>query len=283
MMNSRSKILIAAMILFLSVLACAVPTLPVSQPTPTFDAVALETMVAEKVSAALQETANASTVAPPATVTARPPAETSTPEVIPLGSTLTKQEDGSILFVDDRAGYEVTVPAGWLAVRIDGREYLDAFTLAEAVDPAVQRSLLAVQNQDPNKFRLFAFDTQDGHIQSNFVTNINFLWDQQNGMSLADDTDLKEIAASLPSVIPGIKILTTEIIATAGGISIGSISSEWITQTTDNPSVPVYQKQVFLKAGTGTLAITFTTTGGLKDTILPAFDAMIETIEAAGR
>ena len=99
------------------------------------------------------------------------------------------------------------MPAGWLAVRVNEQEYFDAWTLAETSDPAIQSSLTSIQSQDPNQFRLFALDTQDGHLLGGFVTNINFIWNEQYDMSLEDETDLLAASAALREAIPGLEVL----------------------------------------------------------------------------
>ncbi len=277
MTKYRAQTFFAAAALFLSVLACILPGQNASQPAPTADTVLLATIVAETFSAAIQETANAALPLIESTPTLPPPAETPTPEVSASGSMLTKHDDGTTFFVDQRAQYEVTVPSGWLALRVNEQEYLEAWTLAEASDPAIQRSLTAIQNQDPDQSRLFALDTQDGHIQGGFVTNVNFFWSEQDEISLDNDADLKETAALLPNAIPGLEVLTTELSQTASGIPIGIITSTWRAATADAVEVTIFQKQVYIKVSAGTLVITLSTTDELKDTVTPAFDGMMET------
>ena len=119
------------------------------------------------------------TIVPSSTPTSIPTISP-TAEIVPSGTTLTVQEDGSTLFVDERAGYAVTVPAGWLAVGVNKQEFLDAFTLP----PEMQTFLLSIQNKDPNTFRLFAVDTLNGHFQDGFFTNMNYIWDAQNAALL---------------------------------------------------------------------------------------------------
>jgi hypothetical protein len=275
---SRLRILLGALLLHLVILACAVPIQTASPSAPAADTVLLATIVAETFSAALQQTAEA---ASPASTLTPPPVieETSTPGPPAVGSTLTKQENGTTLFIDNLSGFEVTVPAGWLAVRVNEQEFLDAWNLAETSDPAIQRSLSTIQNQDPEQYRLFALDTQDGHIQSGFVTNMNFLWDKQTEMSFEDSTDLDTVAASLPDTIPGLEILSIETSTNTNGVPFGALTSKWPGKTNDGLDVIIHQKQVFLGVKTGTMVITLSTTEGLNDTVLPAFDAMIETIE----
>jgi hypothetical protein len=264
-------------------LACVVPGLaPASTPAPTADTVLLATMVAETVAAALEETASAVTPVPTPTLVPPLPTETATLELPSTGSTLTQQDDGSTHFVDQRAGYELTVPAGWLAVRVNEQEYFDAWTLAEASDPAIQNSLTSIQSQDPNQFRLFALDTQDGHLLGGFVTNINFIWNDQYDMSLEDEKDLLSASSALPEAIPGLEVISTELNRTANGIPIGIITSKWPPQTMDGTEIVIFQKQVFMELGAGTLTITLTTTEGLWEMVSPSFDAMIETILISG-
>lgn len=279
-MNTR-RALLAALILLTTILACAVPGLPTaSQPAPTVDT-RLDMMVAETVSAALAQTQQAvptPTVPPTATLE---PTASPTPEADTSGSALTEMEDGSTLFSDFNAGYEVNVPAGWLAVRINQQEYLDAWLLSEFSNPAMQRSLSSIENLNPNELRLYAVDLQADHARTGFVTNINFIWYEQDDMSLDDDTDLLAVSAALPDALPGLEVLTTELSTNANGLPIGINTSRTPVTTLDNVSIVIFQKQVFIKVRAGTLTITLSTTEELRDTILPAFDAMIEFIKVS--
>jgi hypothetical protein len=90
--------------------------------------------VAGTVSAALAQTEQAQPTvtstfpATPLSISTIPaPTETPTPTANPSQNTLAQQAGGSTLFEDERAGYEGTIPAEWLTVRVEGPEYLDAF------------------------------------------------------------------------------------------------------------------------------------------------------------
>ena len=221
-MNNRRTFFIA-LTFFAAIVACAVPGLqPASGPTPapTVDTSGiLSTMVAETVSAAiaLTEQAFPTPTLVPASEPTITPTIPPTAEIIPSGSTLTVQEDGITLFVDERAGYEVTVPAGWLAVRIDQQEYRDALTVA----PDIQRALSSIQNNDPNTFRLYALDTQDGQVGDEFFTNMNFIWDEQGAVLLNNDDGLTARAAQLAEATPGLEILSTKFTTTSNNVLVG--------------------------------------------------------------
>ncbi|MEW6402524.1 MAG: hypothetical protein AB1649_12045 [Chloroflexota bacterium] len=282
MTNSRLRTSVAAAASLLVLLACAVPGLsPASLPAPTADTVFLVTMVAETVAAARAETETAMPV-PTSTPTLPPPTEkpTTTPETeaSASGSLLTKRDDGSTIFADQRPSYEVILPVGWLPVRVNEQEYEEAWTLAETTDPAIQAALQSIETEDPNQLRLFVLDTQDGHIQAGVVTTIRFEWDEQDDMSLADEVDLVALSEALPAESPGLEVLTTELRRTPSGLPIGVITSRTPTVTSDGNTLILYQEQVFVDLPQGTLTITLSTTEGFIDVAVPAFEGMIETL-----
>lgn len=275
---NRKHGLLALLVLLTTALACVIPgtTTSAPLPTPTADT-RLEIMVAETVSAALQmtqqpmfiveETEAPETVPTEIPATATPSAET----------TLDKNEDGSNIFTDFLGGYQLTVPAPWLALRIDSPEYDAALTLPEASNPAIQRSLSTIQAQDPDVFRLFALDVNEEHLDGGFVTNINLVWDQQEKLSLPNDARLAEIADALPSAVEGTEVLYFEVRTSQSGVPYGVITSQMRGVTQDGTNLVIRQKMVFFDLPVGALSITLSTTETLLETIEPSFDAMIET------
>lgn len=275
----RNRGLIALLVLAAAALACAVPGMPTAAPlaTPTPDT-RLEIMVAETVSAALELTKQAVPTATDAPPTSTPePTATSTPELASAGSSLTKNEDGSFKFVDERGKYEVTVPMQWTPLRVNQQELLDAWLLPEASNPAIQRSLGTIQEQDADLFRLFALDVNEEHVDGGFVTNLNLLWDQAEELSLPSDVRLKELAASLPDSIDGAEVLTTEVLSTKNGTSYGVISARTPATTQDGADVVIFQKLVFFDLPVGTLSISLSTTETWQDTVTPSFDELINS------
>lgn len=271
------RALLTALILLTTILACVVPGLPTASApalAPTVDP-RLNIIVAWTVSAALEMTARAVP-----TVTPTLPQPTATPTLQPVASvsTLTKQDNGSTLFVDESAGYEITVPAGWLAVRINEKEYYDAWTLPETADAHIQTSLMSIKEQEPATFRLLVLDTQEGHIKNEIVTNINFIWDPQTVLSFDTEVDLQAFADELPSLTDGLTVSSVEIIIPPSGVPYGVIKSKVGGFNASGAQVNLYQKMALFNLKTGTLVITFATEDGFTETTLPVFDAMLGTI-----
>ena len=314
-MNIRRSFFIAPIFLTI-VLACVVPGLSTSStstpmPTLTVDAGAIETMVAGTVSAAIAQTeqsmpgpatdsviiitatptptsaSTATSISTPTstfTFTSTPTSTstltaTSTPEVLgPSKSLLYRREDGSVLFSDRLAQYEVKLPAGWLVVRINEKEYRDAFLLEESANTHIQQALLGVQNEDPNSLRLYAIDPS--HIQNEFVSDMRFVFDGTKRISMNSDVELQAIAAKIPetATVFRFEVTSVKIIKSARGMDLGVIETRSSFTSALGVDVPIYQKRVFFNVPAGMQSITFTTVTDLKEMLLPAFDAMFETV-----
>ena len=312
-MNNRRMIFIALMFLA-AIVACVVPGLQAAStpiPVPTVDPAQIEAMVAETVSVARVQTEQAApspiststsipTSTPASTVTSTPiPASTETTQITPQStsqststpqatqtanpsqSTLTKQTNGSMLFADDRAGYAVNLPTGWLAVRVNGQEYQPSLSLGETSNANIQQSLLGIKGEDPNVFRLLSIDTQAAHIQNDFVSEIRFVLDDKKSIALNTDADLQTTAQKIPTsaTVFRFEVTSVKIITSVSGIKFGVIEAKSSFTNATGAEVIIYQKQVFFKVKTGTQMITFTTLADLKDTLLPFFDSMLETVK----
>jgi hypothetical protein len=272
-MNHRRTVFIALFCL-ISMLACAIPGVPTtstSVPAPAVDDDRLQTMVAGTVAAAIAQTEQAAPT--------HEPTPTPTEEAITTGSSLAAQADGTILFVDERAKFQVNISPGWLPVRINEQEYLDAFALPAAADAAVQSELMDIKALDPNIFRLFVYDLQDGHLISGVITGIDFVWDVGGAISLENDTGIQETAEDLATSTPGLNATSATVSSNANGIPLGIILSEIPGYTFEGAEVVVFQKHVYLNLPAGILIVSFTTEQNFKDATLPFFDTIIETIK----
>ena len=277
-MNNK-RIYFIALTFLATMIACVVPGLPIAADpalAPILNTGKLETMVAGTVSAAVAQTEQ---IRPTLTlIPTSMPTQTAIPANL-SGSTLIAQADGSTIFTDERAGYQIIIPDGWLAVRANEPEYSNAVTSTEAANPNIQETLLGIKTADPNIFRLLVIDTQAGHTQNEFVTDIHFIWDEQ--LSFNSIEDLQAIAEKLSATTSAFRfeVISVQTIIAPSGIQFGMIEARSSFTNASGVDVSIYQKQVFFKAKTGTQSIIFTTLEGLKEVSLPAFDAMLETIK----
>jgi hypothetical protein len=257
-------------------MACAVPGLSTDAPqtAPTPDT-RLDNMVALTVSAALEMTQQAQPTLTPIPTQTPEPTATPTPQADSSGSSLTKNDDGSSTFIDELGKYQITVPQELLAMRINQQEYLDAWLLPAASNPAVQNQLNLIQKQDPNRFRLFAFDFNEENIESGFVTNINFLWD--DATNLSTEEQLLQATNEYLQAFPGAEIIETKSAVLQNQTLVGLVKFKNPVTTLEGDAINVIQKQAFLLLPQGILVITLSTAESQVEFIEPLFDAMLET------
>lgn len=166
-------------------------------------------------------------------------------------------------------------------MRVNEKEYPSAFLLAEAANINVQQALLGVQNEDPNVLRLFVLDTQAGHIQNEFVTDMRFVLDGNKNISLGSDVDLQAIAAkvSASAEVFRFEVTSVKLFTSVSKTQFGVIEARSSFMNAAGAEVGIYQKRVFFNVKNGTQSIVLTTLSDLKDTLLPTFDAMLETVK----
>lgn len=262
--------------LIILTMACVVPGLSTEapQPAPTVDT-RLENMIPLTVSAAMTQTQEAKPTQTSLPTQTAEPTATSTPEAESAGSILVKNDDGSFLFTDELGKYQIEIPQELIALRINQQEFLDAWLLPAASNTAIQNQLGSMQDQDPNRFRLFVFDFNEEHIVSGFVTNINFLWDDASNLS----TEEKLLSATNEylQAFPGAEIIETKSAVLQNGTLVGLVKFKNPVTTLENVEINVIEKQAFLLLPQGILAITLSTAESQIEFVEPLFDAMLET------
>lgn len=262
--------------LIILTMACAVPGLSTDTPqiAPTPDT-RLENMVALTVSAALEMTQQAQPTPTPIPTQTAEPTPTSTLQADSAGSILVKNDDGSFLFTDELGKYQIEIPQELIALRINQKEFLDAWLLPAASNPAIQNQLGSMQNQDPYRFRLFAFDFNEENIESGFVTNINFLWD--DATNLSTEEQLLQATNEYLQAFPGAEIIETKSVVLQNETLVGLVKFKNPVTTLEDAEINVIQKQAFLLLPQGILVITLSTAESQVEFVEPLFDAMLET------
>jgi len=265
----KIKHCITGLVLFLGILACAIPGLSQPAPIPTFDPGPLSTTVALTSSAAMSQTA---VVATPLPVETPIPTETAiaTPKVSLSGTSLLLRDDQTTLFTDREAGIEFIIPAGWMPVRVNEQEYLDAFVSDFAQDPAVYDRLTQIQTADTSRFRLDAFDVRPGHIVNGIITDIHYMFG-------ADDTrSLEEISkdrSEAESIWVDDRLLSSNYEQSANGIEILVIERRY------GPSdAVIYNRIVYFKIPSGAIRFSIYTNMEIKDTTLVDFQTLVDSV-----
>ena len=274
---------------------CAMPALPfldaapAANPAPTaVDADTLATLVADSVAQKVAQTLEAlpPTALPTATAT-----QTQLPTAIPTeipatatataidypetGSALLAEED-ALVYYDYSGGYQLTTPANWLAIRPGEAEYTQVWGMPIASTPEVNNALQSMQSLDPNNFRLFILDVQDGHFDNGVLSTINLYSVPANDATLAEI--VAQTVLELPETIIGLVVTDSRITQASNGMRMGVATAEWDVQLLVSGNVRMYQQQAIFLIKDRALVITLSSTLDFKDTILPDFKTLLDSL-----
>ena len=279
MVRKHAVIYITSSAMLFLILACVTTpavSVPTQQSISTTDPNAFATMVAQAAGALMTQTAEAAPamsspipIEPPATETPAP-TPTATPVTSVSGTSLTQLEDGSTQFIDNVAGVRLSIPAGWVAVRLNEAEYFQVWSLT-VDDPVLQYALAGIQNLDPTQYRLHAFNTQPDYVYEGQGTQISFKF------VMGDARTLEQVAEDekQPKVFPEYALISSEFQVRPDNLQLFSIQEQWQGISSTNTPLTLYYKGFSFKVSSGTVTVELTMPFNINYEVVPAFDQMI--------
>jgi hypothetical protein len=238
-----------------------------AQPVPITNPSSVETALASTALALAKQTeaANPFTLTPSPTLTETP---TPTPKISLSGTSLVLRDDQSTLFIDHKLGFQLTVPAGWLPVRVNEDEYYKAFTLDAVLENAKMANfLMNLQNQDTDRIRLAALDIRPGQASNGMISGMSVILQFDTERTLEDWANTKSVHANSK----GYQLLSSSFKETTSGIRILVREESWNSLTEDK----TYHQRVFFSLPSGILTLDLETGLASKDMTLPDFEQVV--------
>ena len=259
------QILIGFILLF-ALVGCGKSQAPVTNPP------AVETSLASTARAFAKQTETAQGFTPTPSVVPSVTL-TPTPKISLNGTSLILQKDGSALFVDHQTGIQLTIPVGWMALRVGEEEYNKAFTSDVILaNPALNDRLTQIQDADLKTFRLDALDIRDGHIPHGVISDINVIFKPGDTRSLEQ---WWKVEGNTRKPFKNFKFVSMEYPKTADGTRILMFDQTW----SKDQSNSIYYRRVIFSLSTGTLVLDFYTNKDFKDTVLPDFEQVVNSVK----
>ena len=198
---------------------------------------------------------------------------TSTPQVSQITKTsLVSLDDQSTLFIDQKADVQLTIPPGWLAVRPNEDEYYKAFALDKVLSsPAINDRLTKLASANTDYFRLDAIDIRPDHIVDGIISVISVNFQPDDFRSL-EEWAKSESTKKSPFKEYG--FISSAIQKTADGTHILVVQERW----KGSANGTLYHREIFFSLASGTLMIDLQTNRNLKDTMLPEFEQVINSL-----
>jgi hypothetical protein len=242
-----------------------------SAPPPIVNPPAVGTSLASTARALAKQTeaANPFTATPSPTTTETP---TPTPNVSVNGTMLTMNKDGSAIFTDYKAGIQLAIPAGWLPLRVNEEEYYQAFTSdITSSNPAINDRLTQIQDADLTTFRLDAIDVRDGHTVNGVLSDMYVIFYPGDARSLEQ---IATAEGKKKSAFKNYLFLNRGYPKLANGTRTLVIDRTWSQDQTKK----IFQRSVFFSLPSGVLALNLYSNKDFKDTILPDFEQLVNSM-----
>ena len=238
------------------------------QPAPITNPPAVETSLASTALALAKQTemADPITITPAPTSTETP---TPTPRISASGTTLEIGEDESALFTDHKLGFQLMVPAGWLTIRLNEDEYYKAFSVEEvAANPLIVDFLSKIQTQDSDQIRMFAIDLRSANGS---ISGISVVL-QPATIETMDDWVVARISRGNKK--PGYILHSSGYQEIPAGVRALVRDEQWNSTSSEK----AYSRTIAFSIPAGILTIDFETALDSKDTLLPEFEQLIDSI-----
>ena len=255
---------LSVIIILMAITGCTLPGRKI-QTTPTINPSILATHTAGTAQASVQQTKQASipTLIPP----------TSTPIISPItGTSLVVLEDQSTLFIDPKAGIQVTIPPGWLAIRPNEDEYYKAFALDVVLaNPEINDRLTKLQSINTDYFRLDAIDIRPDHVVDGLISvmSVNFQPDDFRSLE-----KWAEAERTKKSPFKDYRFLSSTFQKTADGTRVLVVEENW----RGSANATLYHREIFFSLSSGTVLIDIQTNLGFKDTVLPDYEQVVNSL-----
>ena len=219
--------LLSAFAILIAIVACVLP----QAAQPPLDPNALGTAVAGTVEAAAQQTA---------AVQPLPTGRT--------GTTIEQLEDGTTKYADYDAGFEITFPVGWLAVRPNSEEFNASLSNAASANSMLHEQMTADQaGYEANYDRLYSYILRPD-LQNNVLFGFSKLvWDSDDTAAI-DSVTMGKLVQDLESsgAIPGFRVDTAQLHEDSS-VKKMEIGGRWMMSDGQGGTIPFYSTFIFFK------------------------------------
>jgi len=247
MRNRNLQFILGANMVFLMIAACVIPGRSLS-PVPTIDPGQVQTSIAGTAQAAQTQTAVVLQVA----VTDTPMGMT--------GTTIEQSQDGTTKYTDYDAGFEITFPVGWLAVRPNSDEFNAALTGEGAANQMLHDQMtLDMAGYNAELDRLFAYTIRPD-IKKNIILGFSKLAWVSDDPTAMDNYMTGKLVDQLETSgdIPGFRASIVQL-HEDGNIKMIEIGGRWSLSDGQGGGIPFFSTVYFFKPSpNSTVRVTFT-------------------------
>jgi hypothetical protein len=214
------------------------------------------------------------------------PAYTPTPPPPAGGTENVQQPDGTTQYSDYDAGFELTLPAGWIGVRPGAQEFNDVLSSEGAKNEALKtRMTLDKDGYEPVKDRYYIYATKPDKAKNDLFAYGKLAWDASDS-KVIDQNALGELVRSLEmsQTMPGLRVVSSNVVTNGNGVPVIVIGANWTATGADGVMTPLYINVLMFKpTDNSTARLVVTSPKEARDVISPDIDAMVQSIKRVGQ
>jgi hypothetical protein len=221
-----------------------------------------------------------------ATAQAALPAETPTPPLPAGGTENVKQPNGTTKYSDYDAGFEMTLPEGWIGVRPGNQEFNDVLGNEAANNQALkERMMLDQQGYEPVKDRYYFYATKPDVVENDMLAYAKLAWSPSDPKPV-DQTALGDLVQGLEMLpeMPGLRVVSSNIVMNGNGVPVIVIGANWTAKDDSGELIPLYINMLIFKpTDNSTIRVVMTSRKEHRDVIGPDVDEMVQSIKLLGQ
>lgn len=271
MNKSYLRLTLSIFVVLSATVACALPGQG-AEPVPIIDTSIRETAIAGTAQAAVEQTAAAQSVG--------------TEAVAGLtGAAVEQLPDGTTKYSDYDAGFEITIPAGWLAVRPNSEEFNAALAKEGAVNSMLHDQMTADQAGYVVTYdRLYSYILRPDIKKDVLFGFSKMVWESDDSTAL-DSVKMGKLVRDLEAsgIIPGFRANVVQL-HEDGEIKMVEIGGHWMMSDGQGGTIPFYSMFLFFKPSpTSTVRMTFTFIEDYHESIAADVRSIVESIKLFGK
>ncbi len=232
---------LSTFVILIAMVACVLPSQTIPS-TPGVDSNAVSTAVAGTAQAAAQATA----VVQPAATSRK-------------GTEIKQVADGTTQYSDYDAGFEISFPVGWLAVRPNTEEFNAALAKNGAVNKVLHDQMTTdLAGYQADYDRLYAYALRPDIKKNVLFGFAKLVWASKDATSL-DSATVGELVRGLeaPGGIPGFRADLAQV-REEGAVKMIEIGGHFALNNSEGTAIPFYTTIIFFKPSSNSTArITF--------------------------
>jgi hypothetical protein len=214
------------------------------------------------------------------------PAESPTPPPPAGGTENVQQPDGTTRYSDYDAGFEMTLPAGWIGVRPGAQEFNDVLKSEGGQNKELEQQMTAdQQGYEPVTDRYYIYATKPDIIENALVAYGKVAWNASDDKAI-DQNTLGEMVQGLETSkdLPGVRVVESNIITNENGVPVLIIGANWTYQAPDGSLLLDYLNFIFFKpTDNSTVRLILRSPKEAREIIRPDVDAIIQSIKLVGQ